>query len=76
MKGVQCYELFGGLALKNHPFFITEVFNLLYFVCGSPKMLHEPIRSMRISDENRCSRPLLGKERLAGQLAPQAYIVR
>ena len=22
MKGVQCYELFGGIALKNHAFFI------------------------------------------------------
>ena len=21
MKGVQCYELFGGIALKNHAFF-------------------------------------------------------
>ena len=21
MKGVQCYELFGGIALKNHTFF-------------------------------------------------------
>ena len=21
MKGVQCYELFGGMALKNDPFF-------------------------------------------------------
>ena len=24
MKGVQCYELFGGIALKNHAFFIIE----------------------------------------------------
>ena len=22
MKGVQCYELFGGIALKNHAFFL------------------------------------------------------
>ena len=24
MKGVQCYELFGGIALKNLAFFITN----------------------------------------------------
>ena len=23
MKGVQCYELFGGIALKNHAFSIS-----------------------------------------------------
>ena len=31
MKGVQCYELFGGIALKNHAFFLlfflTDLFN-------------------------------------------------
>ena len=24
MKGVQCYELFGGIALKNHAFCLFE----------------------------------------------------
>ena len=24
MKGVQCYELFGGIALKNHKIFIIK----------------------------------------------------
>ena len=24
MKGVQCYELFGGIAHKNHAFFIDK----------------------------------------------------
>ena len=31
MKGVQCYELFGGIALKNHAFlsiFLLSNFNL------------------------------------------------
>ena len=28
MKGVQCYELFGGIALKNHAFFI------FYYISG------------------------------------------
>ena len=30
MKGVQCYELFGGIALKNHAFsfFICKKFSL------------------------------------------------
>ena len=30
MKGVQCYELFGGIALKNHAFFGLFV---LYMSC-------------------------------------------
>ena len=25
MKGVQCYELFGGISLKNHAFFIVKI---------------------------------------------------
>ena len=25
MKGVQCYELFGGIALKNHAFIIIII---------------------------------------------------
>ena len=25
MKGVQCYELFGGIALKNHAFLFNGV---------------------------------------------------
>ena len=38
MKGVQCYELFGGIALKNHTFSLNvlicimhSAFNLLVF---------------------------------------------
>ena len=32
MKGVQCYELFGGIALKNHTFsFFYLVFKAWYF---------------------------------------------
>ena len=27
MKGVQCYELFGGIPLKNHAFFVKAFFN-------------------------------------------------
>ena len=27
MKGVQCYELFGGIALKNHAFSFFFFFN-------------------------------------------------
>ena len=35
MKGVQCYELFGGIALKNHAF-------LFYFIhsCLSPDVVY------------------------------------
>ena len=32
MKGVQCYELFGGIALKNHTFSFSEV--LIGFISG------------------------------------------
>ena len=39
MKGVQCYELFGGIALKNHAFFSnlynnpynTSIHSTIYF---------------------------------------------
>ena len=27
MKGVQCYELFGGIALKNHTFSFFSIFH-------------------------------------------------
>ena len=30
MKGVQCYELFGGIALQNHVFFIFGKNNNIY----------------------------------------------
>ena len=36
MKGVQCYELFGGIALKNHTFsfFFLEIIIIMFiFVC-------------------------------------------
>ena len=29
MKGVQCYELFGGIALKNHTFSFFSFFHFL-----------------------------------------------
>ena len=32
MKGVQCYELFGGIALKNHTFFRKMFFCFFYIV--------------------------------------------
>ena len=34
MKGVQCYELFGGIALKNHVFSFS-----FFFIYKSIKML-------------------------------------
>ena len=32
MKGVQCYELFGGIALKNHAF--SFFFSYFIFICN------------------------------------------
>ena len=32
-KGVQCYELFGGIALKNHTFSFFSVNHLERFTC-------------------------------------------
>ena len=29
MKGVQCYELFGGIALKNHTFSFSFSYNMI-----------------------------------------------
>ena len=52
MKGVQCYELFGGIALKNHTFsfsffsrsfyvYITVLtFNLCYYRSLAAKIFH------------------------------------
>ena len=35
MKGVQCYELFGGIALKNHTFsFSFHVIKAIYNLIG------------------------------------------
>ena len=32
MKGVQCYEIFGGIALKNHAFsFHLEYANVIWY---------------------------------------------
>ena len=50
VKGVQCYELFGGIALKNHTFSLTEnqVFNL------SNSTLIIPHKSlMSLSEQNK-----------------------
>ena len=33
MKGVQCYELFGGIALKNSHIF-ANYFDVLGHICG------------------------------------------
>ena len=36
MKGVQCYELFGGIALKNHAFsFSFFQLERFIYICGS-----------------------------------------
>ena len=32
VKGVQCYELFGGIALKNHAFFRLIAFSIEYLL--------------------------------------------
>ena len=47
MKGVQCYELFGGIALKNHTFSFSfsintksrQLFETKYNTCLDKKML-------------------------------------
>ena len=36
MKGAQCYELFGGIALKNHAFFMVSINNLRVGVRQAP----------------------------------------
>ena len=34
MKGVQCYELFGGIALKNHTFSFSKFSFSFHFQCS------------------------------------------
>ena len=55
VKGVQCYELFGGIALKNHTcscsfwgnfFFMENIFRWMFFVvkvCYGFAMLHSHV---------------------------------
>ena len=46
MKGVQCYELFGGIALKNHTFSFFFIINkalfhedcTIYFCCQDKEL--------------------------------------
>ena len=44
MKGVQCYELFGGIALKNHTFsFSFSIMLVLFFfslICANAFYFH------------------------------------
>ena len=43
MKGVQCYELFGGIALKNHTFshfFIVLAYLMLFAALPNAVCLH------------------------------------
>ena len=39
MKDVQLYELFGGIALKNHEF--VALFKLQYFCCWNPESYNQ-----------------------------------
>ena len=45
MKGVQCYELFGGIALKNHAFLKLDSW-LLYTSLPTFKDFSTPAHSM------------------------------
>ena len=56
MKGVQCYELFGGIALKNHAFsFLLDVcsaldishYNVILHRCSCPLFQNHIILSTR-----------------------------
>ena len=58
MKGVQCYELFGGIALKNHTFsfFSYKTHNAIYpyiveFVQSTQNKLRM-VNLMRTAQEN------------------------
>ena len=39
MKGVQCYELFGGIALKNHTFSFHFHFHIMLYIVLAYLML-------------------------------------
>ena len=52
MKGVQCYELFGGIALKNHT--ISFHFIVLPGICASHLAVMTPFDGIQISDISLC----------------------
>ena len=39
MKNVQCYELFGGIALRNHAFFIFFHFHFIFYFASRSALL-------------------------------------
>ena len=44
MKDVQCYELFGGIALKNHAFSFLFIFSLCNkTIIRRPKLSNTPV---------------------------------
>ena len=56
MKGVQCYELFGGIALKNHAFSLTKTANIRKFSLKRrtiPKQITSEPRRQRIVIEDK-----------------------
>ena len=52
MKGVQCYELFGGIALKNHTFsffyFFSVIIVFIYFRFFNVKKTHYLVKNNKI----------------------------
>ena len=47
MKGVQCYELFGGIALKNHTFSLfTRVHCILAFIAVLSNLLKKAMKTI------------------------------
>ena len=50
MKGVQCYELFGGIALKNHAFFNDNKTELMLVTSKRTKHIHNLPTSITIGN--------------------------
>ena len=58
MKGVQCYELFGGIALKNHTFsfsFLLQKLVSLVHVCCNLYLAFKKVSMVYITVHTQCS---------------------
>ena len=56
MKGVQCYELFAGIALENHAFFyvvnnfkIHQLFDVQLLTCLSPGVVINVLKTTAVA---------------------------
>ena len=81
MKDVQCYELFGGIALKNHAFSFFDTLKQFYAVYGKPstpinEIIYESAKQNAIMGNKffilKSSQPILVK--ILATMGPNLHI--